>query len=34
MIEAKRRAMIKGEIMMIKIKEKHRRIQECNKMFK
>jgi hypothetical protein len=34
MIEAKRRAMIKGEIRMMKIKEKYPRIQECIKMFK
>jgi hypothetical protein len=34
MIEAKRRAMIKGEMRMLGIKEKHHRIQECIKMFK
>jgi alanine-alpha-ketoisovalerate/valine-pyruvate aminotransferase len=34
MIKAKRRAMIKGEMMMIGIKEKHHHIQECVKMFK
>jgi hypothetical protein len=34
MINAKRRAMIKGEIRMMGIKEKHHRIQECIKMFK
>jgi alanine-alpha-ketoisovalerate/valine-pyruvate aminotransferase len=34
MIEAKRRVMIKGEMRMIGIKEKHHRIQECVKMFK
>jgi hypothetical protein len=34
MIEAKRRAMIKGEMRMMGIKEKHHRIQECIKMFK
>jgi hypothetical protein len=34
MIEAKRRAMIKGEMRMMGIKEKHHRIQECIKIFK
>jgi hypothetical protein len=34
MIDAKRRAMIKGEIRMMGINEKHHRIQECIKMFK
>jgi hypothetical protein len=34
MIEAKRRAMIKGEMRMMGIKEKHHCIQECVKMFK
>jgi alanine-alpha-ketoisovalerate/valine-pyruvate aminotransferase len=34
MIKAKRRAMIKGEMTMIGIKEKHHHIQECVKMFK
>jgi hypothetical protein len=34
MIKAKRRAMIKGEMSMIGIKEKHHNIQECIKMFK
>jgi alanine-alpha-ketoisovalerate/valine-pyruvate aminotransferase len=34
MIKAKRRAMIKGEMRMIGIKEKHHHIQECIKMFK
>jgi hypothetical protein len=34
MIKAKRRAMIKGEMRMMRIKEKHRHIQECIKMFK
>jgi alanine-alpha-ketoisovalerate/valine-pyruvate aminotransferase len=34
MIEAKRRAMIKGEIRMMGIKEKHHHIQECIKIFK
>jgi hypothetical protein len=34
MIEAKRRAMIKGEMMMMEIKEKHHHIQECVKIFK
>jgi hypothetical protein len=33
-IEAKRRAMIKGEIRMMGIKEKHHHIQECIKIFK
>jgi alanine-alpha-ketoisovalerate/valine-pyruvate aminotransferase len=34
MIKAKRRAMIKGEMRMMGIKEKHHHIQECVKMFK
>jgi alanine-alpha-ketoisovalerate/valine-pyruvate aminotransferase len=34
MIKAKRRAMIKGEMRMMGIKEKHQHIQECVKMFK
>jgi alanine-alpha-ketoisovalerate/valine-pyruvate aminotransferase len=34
MIKAKRRAMIKGEMRMTGIKEKHHHIQECVKMFK
>jgi hypothetical protein len=34
MINAKKRAMIKGEMMMMGIKEKHRHIQECVKIFK
>jgi hypothetical protein len=34
MIEAKRRAMIKGEMRMMGIKEKHHLIQECIKIFK
>jgi hypothetical protein len=34
MIKAKRRAMIKCEMRMIEIKEKHHHIQECVKMFK
>jgi hypothetical protein len=34
MIEAKRRAMIKGEMRMMGIKEKHHHIQECIKNFK
>jgi alanine-alpha-ketoisovalerate/valine-pyruvate aminotransferase len=34
MIKAKRRAMIKGELSMMGIKEKHHHIQECIKMFK
>jgi hypothetical protein len=34
MIEAKRRAMIKWEMRMMRIKEKHHHIQECIKMFK
>jgi flagellin-specific chaperone FliS len=33
-IEAKRRAIIKGEIRMMGIKEKHHHIQECIKIFK
>jgi alanine-alpha-ketoisovalerate/valine-pyruvate aminotransferase len=32
--QAKRRTMIKGEMMMMGIKEKHHHIQECVKMFK
>jgi alanine-alpha-ketoisovalerate/valine-pyruvate aminotransferase len=31
MIKAKRRAMIKGEMRMMRIKEKHHHIQECIK---
>jgi alanine-alpha-ketoisovalerate/valine-pyruvate aminotransferase len=34
MIKAKRRAMIKGEMRLMGIKEKHHHIQECFKMFK
>jgi hypothetical protein len=34
MIKAKKRAMIKGEIRMMEIKEKHHHIQECIKIFK
>jgi alanine-alpha-ketoisovalerate/valine-pyruvate aminotransferase len=34
MIKAKKRAMIKGEMRMMGIKEKHHHIQECIKMFK
>jgi alanine-alpha-ketoisovalerate/valine-pyruvate aminotransferase len=34
MIKAKRRTMIKGEMRMMGIKEKHHHIQECVKMFK
>jgi alanine-alpha-ketoisovalerate/valine-pyruvate aminotransferase len=34
MIKTKRRAMIKGEMRMMGIKEKHHHIQECVKMFK
>jgi alanine-alpha-ketoisovalerate/valine-pyruvate aminotransferase len=34
LIKAKRRAMIKGEMRMMGIKEKHHHIQECVKMFK
>jgi alanine-alpha-ketoisovalerate/valine-pyruvate aminotransferase len=34
MIKAKKRAIIKGEMRMIGIKEKHHYIQECVKMFK
>jgi hypothetical protein len=34
MIKANRRAMIKGEMRMMGIKEKHHHIQECVKMFK
>jgi hypothetical protein len=34
MIKAKRRAMIKEEMRMMRIKEKHHHIQECIKMFK
>jgi hypothetical protein len=34
MIKAKRRAMIKGEMRMMGIKEKHCHIQEYIKMFK
>jgi alanine-alpha-ketoisovalerate/valine-pyruvate aminotransferase len=34
MIKAKRRAMIKWEMRMMGIKEKHHHIKECVKMFK
>jgi alanine-alpha-ketoisovalerate/valine-pyruvate aminotransferase len=34
MIKAKRRAMIKGEMRMMGIMEKHHHIQECIEMFK
>jgi alanine-alpha-ketoisovalerate/valine-pyruvate aminotransferase len=34
MIKAKRRAMIKGEMRMMGIKEKHHHIQECVRIFK
>jgi hypothetical protein len=34
MIKAKKRAIIKGEIRMMEIKEKHHHIQECIKIFK
>jgi hypothetical protein len=34
MIKAKKRAMIKGEMRMMGIKEKHHHIQECVKIFK
>jgi hypothetical protein len=34
MIKAKKRAMIKGEMRMMGIKEKHQHIQECVKIFK
>jgi alanine-alpha-ketoisovalerate/valine-pyruvate aminotransferase len=34
MIKAKRRAMIKGKMRMMGIKEKHHHIQECTKIFK
>jgi alanine-alpha-ketoisovalerate/valine-pyruvate aminotransferase len=34
MIKAKRRAMIKGEMRMMEIKEKHHHIQECVRIFK
>jgi hypothetical protein len=34
MINAKRRAMIKGKTRMMGIKEKHHYIQECIKIFK
>jgi hypothetical protein len=34
MIETKRRAMIKREMRMMGIKEKHHHIQECVKIFK
>jgi hypothetical protein len=34
MIKTKRRAMIKGEMRMMGIKEKHHRIQGCVTMFK
>jgi hypothetical protein len=33
-IKTKRRAIIKGEMRMMRIKEKHHHIQECVKMFK
>jgi hypothetical protein len=33
-IKAKRRAMIKGEMRMMGINEKHHYIQECIKIFK
>jgi hypothetical protein len=34
MIKFKRRAMIKGEMRMMGIREKHHNIQECTTMFK
>jgi hypothetical protein len=34
MIKIKKRAMIKGEMRMMGIKEKHHHIQECTTMFK
>jgi hypothetical protein len=34
MIKAKKGAMIKGEMKMMGIKEKHHHIKECVKMFK
>jgi hypothetical protein len=34
MIKTKRRAMIKGEMRMMEINEKHHHIQECVKIFK
>jgi hypothetical protein len=34
MIKVKRRAMIKGDMRMMGIKEKHHHIQECVKIFK
>jgi alanine-alpha-ketoisovalerate/valine-pyruvate aminotransferase len=34
MIKTNKRAMIKGEMRMMGIKEKHHHIQECVKMFK
>jgi alanine-alpha-ketoisovalerate/valine-pyruvate aminotransferase len=34
MIKVKKRAMIKGEMRMMGIKEKHHHIQECVKMFR
>jgi hypothetical protein len=34
MIKVKRRVVIKGEMMMMGIKEKHHHIQGCVKMFK
>jgi alanine-alpha-ketoisovalerate/valine-pyruvate aminotransferase len=34
MIKAKKRTMIKGEMRMMGIKEKHQHIQECVKIFK
>jgi hypothetical protein len=34
MLKAKRRAIIKGEVRMMEIKEKQHHIQECVKIFK
>jgi hypothetical protein len=34
MIKVKKRAMIKGEMRMMEIKENHHHIQECVKIFK
>jgi hypothetical protein len=34
MLKAKRRTIIKGEVRMMEIKEKHHHIQECVKIFK
>jgi hypothetical protein len=34
MIKTKKRAMIKGEMRIMRIKEKHHHIQECVKIFK